>query len=108
MLLFDDRLEKQHSSRDVNIDKVCLPVRRADLGPLNFKRSAFGKPTKNPETKIDIFHQMPVDVGQPFLLWVDRIVPAMLCRALDSMVDGTNAGSELKLSRRSGALPAVV
>ena len=42
MLLLADCLEQQHSSIDLNIDEVCLPMRRADLGPLNLKCAAFG------------------------------------------------------------------
>ena len=56
VLLLADRLEQQHASRDVNIDKPCFPMRRADLGSLDLKRTAFEEPTKDPESKINILN----------------------------------------------------
>ena len=108
MLLLADRLEQQHPSRDLNIDEVRLPMGRADLRSLNFKRAAFGEPAQNPEAKINILYQTPVQVRQPLLLGIDQDRSSHALESLGLHCRRDKCRVRPKVKPQIGAIPAVV
>src|SRR5271165_1487113 len=108
MLLFADCLEQQHSPINMNIDEMGLPMGRADLGPLNFKPTAFGDAPENPKTKIHVLYQMPAQVGQPFLFRIDQDRSRHALESLGFLRRRDKGWVRSKVESQMGAVPAVV
>ena len=68
-------------------------MRRAHLSSRNLKRTVFRKPSEDAKPKVNVLRQCPLSLASLFCSGSTRIVPAMLCKALDSIVGGINDGS---------------